>query len=139
MMHIVVHGFMHKSSRSANASRHLSLHMTQACHKSPFVRLLVVSLPPISSSLFGISLSQRVLSSSLVVYINMLKDFCWNIIFAHRDIISLMMSRRMNFLRRNVYPPLLVTELLINLKHNEHHPLIATAHDWSILPQRNAP
>ena len=42
VVHIVVHGFMHKSSRSANASRHLSLHMTQACHESPFSRLLVV-------------------------------------------------------------------------------------------------
>ena len=36
MIRTVVHGFMHTLGRSANASRHLSLHMTQACHESPF-------------------------------------------------------------------------------------------------------
>ena len=133
MVCIVVHGFMHKLSRSVNASRHLSLHMTQACRESPSFHLLVVSLPHLLSSMLDSSLSKLVLSSSLVVCIDMLKEFCWNSIFAHKDIFSLTMSSRLNLFRRNVYPRSLVTELLINLKHNEYHPLITTAHDWSIL------
>ena len=44
MVRIVVHGLMHELSRSANASPHLSLHMIQACHRSPSVLLMVVSL-----------------------------------------------------------------------------------------------